>query len=80
MLNCTFDYSATAKFVGVLSLGKTLNANFLIGSLCGVERQHRGLFHHGIYRRKKLKNQIKKTSGYGTAGISESGSGQLPYA
>ena len=37
-----------------------LNANFLTGSLCGVERQHRGLFHYGIYRRKKIKKQNKK--------------------
>ena len=28
----------------------------------------------------KIKKPNKKTSGHGTAGISESGSGQLPYA
>ena len=43
----------------VVSLGKTLNANFLTGSLCGVERQHKGLFHNA-FTGKKLKKQIKK--------------------
>ena len=55
----------------VVSLGKTLNAKFLTGSLCGVEKQHRGLFHNGIY----TGDNTKTTSGHGTAGISESGSG-----
>ena len=60
----------------VVSLGKTLNAYFLTGFLCGVERQHRCLFHNDIYTGKKI-----KTSGHGDAGISESGSGlQLSYA
>ena len=40
--------------------------------LCPWERQYRGLFHNGIYQRKK----IKKTSGQGFASISKSGSGR----
>ena len=41
------------------------------GSLCGVERQHRGLFRNGKYAGEN----IKITSGHGIAGISESRSG-----
>ena len=61
-----------------MSLEKALNFNFLTGSLCGVEDKHRCLFLNGIYIGEK-KNL--KTSGCGTAGISESESGlQLHYA
>ena len=54
--------------------GKTLYANFLTGSLFGVESKHRFLFHNGIYRRKKIKKPNKKLAD-GPAGISESGPG-----
>ena len=43
-----------------MSLGTTLNANFLTGSLRGVERQHKGLFHNGIYTREKIKKSSPK--------------------
>ena len=41
----------------VVSLGKTLNANFLTRTLWVVEDQHRFLFHNGIYLRKKLNKE-----------------------
>ena len=65
-----FNHVARIGYYVVVSLEKTFKANFLTGTLCGVERRHRGLFHNGIYRRKKSN---KKTSGHGIAGISESG-------
>ena len=43
----------------VVSLRKTLDANFLTGSLCGVEDKHRCLFHSGIYWRKNKKKTNK---------------------
>ena len=58
-------------------MGKTLNANFLTDSLCGVEDAQVFVSQRHIPMKKK----IKKTSGHGTTGISESGSAkQLPYA
>ena len=39
-------------------LGKTFNANFLTGSLCGVERQLMCLFHNGIYTGEKNRKQV----------------------
>ena len=51
------------------------------GSYCGVENNADVCFTTAYTGEKKRKNQIKKTSGHGTAGISESESGyQLSYA
>ena len=55
----------------VVSLGKTLNANFLTSSLCGVE-DSTGFCFTTAYTRKKI---FLKKSGHDTAGISESRSG-----
>ena len=33
------------------------NADFLTGSLCGVERLHRDLFHNGIHTGENIKNK-----------------------
>ena len=67
MLNFTVEYVCR-----LLNMGNTTNTfaemrgsvcredNFLTATLSDVEDKHKCLFHNGIYRRKKLKNQIKK--------------------
>ena len=32
---------------------KTFKANFLTGTLCGVEDKHRSMFHNGISQKRK---------------------------
>ena len=44
-------------------------------NLCGLEDEHRCLFHNGICWRKKIKIAKSKTNGHGHAGIFENGSG-----
>ena len=53
----------------IMSLGKTVNADFLTGSLCGIEESA------GVCFTTAFTGEKQKTSGYGTGGISESGSG-----
>ena len=38
--------------LSVISKSEGLPTSVRVKSLCGVERQHKGLFHNGIYRRK----------------------------
>ena len=44
----------------VVSLKKTVNANFQPDTLRGVEDKHKCLFHNGIYWQKKIKQSNKK--------------------
>ena len=67
---CWFDVCTGNYDFGFL--GKRFRANFPTVSLFGVEDSTSICFTNTYTREKKLKKSNKKTSGQGTAGISES--------